>query len=516
MRKAYRWTALLMAFLLLAGCAQKTEKTVPELREPGEVRQADTVTAYIGEIYRSTAYSASVEPYTEELSFTVSGSVMEISKYPGLTVEEGDALITLDQTSLQERYDSLQADVSYTQQNGKYADEIAEIEIEMLETELQKLEKTETELAEKKAELEKTIKELKKEETALNEKLTTLKKEETALQEKVTALKEQETALKEQETAVEESEAAPEESEQAAEESEAAPEESESTAEESETAPAESELELVQKELALAEKELTLKQNEITLTENDLTSTTEAITKAEEDSALAAQQLPLAEKETALKENEIEQRKTLHRQEKEQRTQDLNDKQKELSELSTAMSDNVLRAPFAGRVVYADTLVQGAWVQANDPVIFLADDTRLNVVCGNLSETVFKVTGRVFARIGDKEYELQHIPMGSDEYTQKMLAGEEIRTRFEILGTEEELQAIEAGQYAAVFLWQDYTPDALLLPSAAVQEDVTGEYVYADENGTRVKKPIKTGIKTDALVQITEGLEEGDVVYVKE
>ena len=80
----------------------------------------------------------------------------------------------------------------------------------------------------------------------------------------------------------------------------------------------------------------------------------------------------------------------------------------------------------------------------------------------------------------------------------------------------EELAQIEAGQYAAICIWNDYVPDALLVPSGAVLKKADGKYVYVDQNGSRVERMVKTGKSTDGLVQILEGLEEGEVVYVKD
>ena len=46
----------------------------------------------------------------------------------------------------------------------------------------------------------------------------------------------------------------------------------------------------------------------------------------------------------------------------------------------------------------------------------------------------------------------------------------------------------------------------------AVNVDMEGEFVYVVEESILVKKKITTGISSDTMVQVTEGLKEGDQV----
>ena len=54
--------------------------------------------------------------------------------------------------------------------------------------------------------------------------------------------------------------------------------------------------------------------------------------------------------------------------------------------------------------------------------------------------------------------------------------------------------------------------DAVLVPVMAVNVDVDGEFVYVVENSIVVKKPVTTGISSDTMVQILEGLSQGEQV----
>lgn len=51
--------------------------------------------------------------------------------------------------------------------------------------------------------------------------------------------------------------------------------------------------------------------------------------------------------------------------------------------------------------------------------------------------------------------------------------------------------------------------DVVLVPVAAVNVDMDGEFVYVVEEGILIKKPVETGISSDTMVQIVSGVEEG-------
>ncbi len=220
--------------------------------------------------------------------------------------------------------------------------------------------------------------------------------------------------------------------------------------------------------------------------------------------------------EIALKENEIEQKKAALRQAQALREPDLQAKREQLEEISVSLNKNVLRAPFSGRVIYGKQLTQGSWVTAYDPVVYLADDSRLKVVGEFIPESTLKGVNRLYARIGAYDYEIEPLPIDQEDYISRVLSGETMTTEYAITGPEEHMDKLEAGQYAGVCVVSGLREGVLLVPGGAVLRDAGGRYVYVDEDGERVRRVVKVGRTTDSLIQITEGLEEGEVVYVKD
>ena len=80
----------------------------------------------------------------------------------------------------------------------------------------------------------------------------------------------------------------------------------------------------------------------------------------------------------------------------------------------------------------------------------------------------------------------------------------------------EENAEVESGQYAVVKIWTVGTENVLTIPVNALYRDQKGYYVYKIIDGERVRCDIKEGLVSEVKAEILEGLEEGDVVYVKE
>ena len=68
------------------------------------------------------------------------------------------------------------------------------------------------------------------------------------------------------------------------------------------------------------------------------------------------------------------------------------------------------------------------------------------------------------------------------------------------------------GAFAGVELTLGEVADALLVPANAVIPGLTEKNVFVVRDGKAVRKAVQTGMRTEANVQITEGLAAGDVV----
>ena len=183
-----------------------------------------------------------------------------------------------------------------------------------------------------------------------------------------------------------------------------------------------------------------------------------------------------------------------------------------LNDLYARLMDTVIYAPFDGEVVYIATQ-NHSWPQEYKPVIYLADFTRLQVMYTGRDS--LPRTGRVVARIDDKEYELEYIPLAMDEYFRYILSGGTPPSRYEILG---DVSDVKPGQFAELSVITREEPDSLVIPGNAVFRGELGEspYVYVMENGMRTLRTVQLGASNDSFTIVLDGLAEGEEVFVKQ
>lgn len=73
-------------------------------------------------------------------------------------------------------------------------------------------------------------------------------------------------------------------------------------------------------------------------------------------------------------------------------------------------------------------------------------------------------------------------------------------------------EAILPGSYVQIELNLKKIPNAILIPTQAIIPVLRGQTVFVQKNGAAVSVPVKTGVRTASMVQITEGLSSGDTV----
>lgn len=228
--------------------------------------------------------------------------------------------------------------------------------------------------------------------------------------------------------------------------------------------------------------------------------------------ALESQPYP-DEKAIALKKLEIEELTLNKEMEAAIRTLELEKLQRKLTSLQEKVVQTELYAPFDGRVIHMANLSRGSYISAYTPLIFLADDTRLTLRSAFISGYNLSGAYDMYALIGAKKYAITPVDVDPTQYVAMLFSGETPMTDFIIQDLDEN---VTSGKYAAVCLQSKYVPDALLIPNNALYQGDSMRYVYVIENGIRVRRDVVTGVSNGAMTQVTEGLKEGEIVYVKE
>ncbi|MCC8410466.1 efflux RND transporter periplasmic adaptor subunit [Mucilaginibacter sp. UR6-1] len=73
---------------------------------------------------------------------------------------------------------------------------------------------------------------------------------------------------------------------------------------------------------------------------------------------------------------------------------------------------------------------------------------------------------------------------------------------------------LTAGSFAKISLALDQIPKTIMVPTQSVIPDIKTNYVFVVDSGMAVQREVKTGLRTDTQIEITEGLKNGDSVIV--
>lgn len=238
--------------------------------------------------------------------------------------------------------------------------------------------------------------------------------------------------------------------------------------------------------------------------------------QADADIRIAREELAILQESEAgaqtceAKELEIRQLERKLAQTRELRDLELQEKR---TELETLLERRELTAPFSGTVVYISDIDEGDEIQEKEPMIYLADDSRLSLLTDYISEEIIKAADQISARVLDKEYDISYVPYDRNEYIAMALSGEEMKSDFSFTAPD---SSLESGQFAVILVTTLYKEEVLTIPVNALYRDGTGRYVYRQEEDQMVRCDVTVGITTDTKAEIVEGLQEGDMVYVKD
>lgn len=200
-------------------------------------------------------------------------------------------------------------------------------------------------------------------------------------------------------------------------------------------------------------------------------------------------------------------------EEQELRSLEVSRLNKQVQELRNELVNTELTAPLSGKVVYVSQAAAGDHIKSDTTVICIADETRLTISSEYIAPSVIKSAYKITAQILDTDYEVTYEPLSDSEYVTLVLSGESVNSKFSL--TDENAE-IECGQYVSVKIWNVYKENVLTVPANALHRDEKGRYVYKIVDGQRVRCNVEVGIVNNIEAEILDGIQEGDVVYVKE
>ncbi|OON68926.1 efflux transporter periplasmic adaptor subunit [Hymenobacter sp. CRA2] len=195
-------------------------------------------------------------------------------------------------------------------------------------------------------------------------------------------------------------------------------------------------------------------------------------------------------------------------QEYEQSNNQLLTAQSDLRLVQAQLAKAYVRAPFSG-VVGLRSVSVGAYVSPNSPITTLSRVSPVKVD--------FAVPGRYAnaVKVGDQVQVLDEA--SNKKYNARVYAinpqidpaSRTLSVRATYPNAQKELQP---GAFVRVNLQIGQVDEAIQIPSESVSPEASGYMVYKVQGGKAERQPVKIGIRSESLIQITEGLAQGDTI----
>ena len=187
--------------------------------------------------------------------------------------------------------------------------------------------------------------------------------------------------------------------------------------------------------------------------------------------------------------------------------------QKKLDELRRESTGNLIKAPFDGEIVALQEIEHGGPVSTELYCVAVADTSKVYARVEYVSDSVLSQMVRATLWKDGEEYEAVSVPMEYSHYMELKNSGETMYSEFEIVSSASQ---VKHGEYGKLKLIMEEKQDVLMLPETAVYYSGGNYYAYKDVDGEPVRCVVKIGSKDGIRVEIKEGLEEGETVYVQE
>lgn len=180
--------------------------------------------------------------------------------------------------------------------------------------------------------------------------------------------------------------------------------------------------------------------------------------------------------------------------------------QADINLVRARISETELRAPFDG-IIGLRYVSEGAYTNANTKIARLVKMSPLKIdfsISERYSDQV-KVGYPVTFTVDEKQYQAKVYAVDPkvESNTKTVL----LRAMFP--NKNEELMP---GRYAGIVLQLNELNNTIAIPTEALVPEMEGEIVYVMRNGKAETVKVSTGLRTEALVQVTDGLKFGDTL----
>jgi macrolide-specific efflux system membrane fusion protein len=202
--------------------------------------------------------------------------------------------------------------------------------------------------------------------------------------------------------------------------------------------------------------------------------------------------------------------------------------QSRIGALAARKGNYKISAPFDGVIISIESLMIGNYPSGRAPFLYIADLNRLTVRSLTEQTSFFASAQSIIAVTGDDEWPIAIIPYTLEEQLAFYYEGITPPARFGFMTEGDSFAAGQApptDKRVLIKILEMSSEDVIIIPinaahteTASDDEGVTSrqEFAYVDVNGVRERRDIRCGRRSDILLEVIDGLEEGEYVYVAE
>ncbi|NLV81702.1 MAG: efflux RND transporter periplasmic adaptor subunit [Synergistaceae bacterium] len=186
----------------------------------------------------------------------------------------------------------------------------------------------------------------------------------------------------------------------------------------------------------------------------------------------------------------------------------------ELNRTRSTRGDYIITSPLNGIVLNDYSLAPGAMISPSTPVMDIADLTQLKATLKIPESKIFIVQEGMFVTLTfdalpKKEFKAKVTKI--DQYVDPDTRTSNVEIALNNKDTE---MILRPGMFGQASIIEEEKKNAIVVPESAIHERENDFYVWVVINDKAVLRTVKTGIKQNSDVQITEGLKPGEKVII--
>lgn len=187
----------------------------------------------------------------------------------------------------------------------------------------------------------------------------------------------------------------------------------------------------------------------------------------------------------------------------------ISEDQQKLADLKNKLQECSIISPCNGEIgCFVGDIGVGSTVEENMPVIVVYNADKKVLVTDDEEMEDVESLNSTYVRIKNKEYEVKKYKYTAKERKNLTKAELGIYTCYEFEGIQKE----KLSTPGVLVIKGNEKKQVLAVPNAAIKMELEKKYVYAQRQGNYKKVEIQTGISNSTYTEITEGLQEGEVI----